>query len=88
MKNNKQQILEYPRIHELGLTIITKCPDSIPGVSFEEIEEKLGNKKYKIFASLYGCQTCGMNGPYVYDIEDILERMMSGKLQGTQKFWD
>lgn len=89
-KNSPQDNFEheYPRISELGLTIVTKCPNSIPGVSFAEIKEKLGNKKYKIFADMYGCQTCGMNGPYVYDIEAVLERMMSGKLKGTQLFFD
>lgn len=79
---------EYPQIEKLGLTIITKCKNSIPGVSFSEIKEKLGDKKYKIFSELYGCQTCGANGAYAYDIEAVLERMASGKLTGTQAFFD
>ena len=79
---------EYPQIKKLGLTIITKCPNSIPGISFEEIKEKLGDEKFKTFSELYGCQTCGMNGPYVYDIEAVLERMFSGRLTGTQAWMD
>jgi hypothetical protein len=79
---------EYPRIHKLGLTIVTKCPNSIPGINGEELAQKLGKKKTKIFSDLFGCQTCGGNGMYVYDVEAVLERMASGKLQGTQKFWD
>lgn len=79
---------DYPRIFELGLTVITKCPNSIPGIDGKELAKKLGKKKTKIFSDLFGCQTCGENGMHVYDVEAILERMASGKLQGTQKFWD
>lgn len=87
MKINKQKI-EYPRIHDLGLTIITKCPDSIPGINFRELAKKLGKEKAKVFCELFGCQTFGGNGLYVYDVEAVLERMFSGKLTGTQLFID
>lgn len=80
--------IHYPRITKLGIDIITKYSNAIPGVSFEQIKEKLGDKKYKVFVELFGCQTCGMNGPYAYDVEAVLERMSSRKLIGTQKFWD
>lgn len=79
---------EYPRIAELGLTIVTKFPDSIPGIDAKELSEKLGKKKTKIFSNLFGCQTIGENGMYVYDVEAVLERMASGKLIGTQENWD
>ena len=89
-KNSPQDNFEheYPRISELGLTIVTKCPNSIPGINGQELAQKLGKKKTKIFSDLFGCQTCGGNGMYVYDVEAVLERMMSGKLKGTQLFWD
>lgn len=79
---------EYPRIKELGLTIITKCPKSIPGIDGKELAQKLGKKKSKIFSELFGCQTCGENGLYVHDVELCLKQMFSGKLIGTQLLWD
>ena len=80
--------MKYPRIEQLGLTIITKNPQSIPGIDGKELARKLGKKKTKIFSDLFGAQTCGENGMYVYDVEAVLERMYSGKLTGTQLFWD
>lgn len=80
--------IEYPRIKQLGLTIITKNPNAIPGISGKELAAKLGKKKTKIFSDLFGAQTCGENGMYVYDVEAVLERMFSGKLSGTQLYWD
>lgn len=79
----------YPRIKQLGLTIVTDCPNSIPGIKWEELKEKLGDK-FEQFSEFYGAQTQGMNGPYVYDIESCLERLFSGKLEGTQHpfSWD
>ena len=79
---------EYPRIKQLGLTIVTKNHYSIPGINWEELARKLGKKKSKIFSDLYGCKTCGENGPYIHDVEAVLERMFSGKLIGSQLFWD
>jgi len=84
----KKQEFDYPRINQLGLTIITKNPHAIPGINFKELAEKLGEEKSKIFNDLYGCQTCGENGAYIYDVEAVLERMFSGKLTGTQLFLD
>lgn len=78
----------FPRIKELGLTIIQKCPNSSPGIDGKELKKKLGKKKSKIFDELFGCQTMSSNGMYLYDVEAVLERMASGKLIGTQKYWD
>ena len=84
----KKEKFDYPRIKELGLTIVTKNPNAIPGISFKELAAKLGGEKSKIFSDMFGCQTCGENGAYIYDVEAVLERMASGKLTGTQKYWD
>ena len=85
---NKKEKFDYPRINELGLTIITKNPNSIPGISFKELAAKRGEEKSKIFNEMFGCQTVGENGAYIYDVEAVLERMFSGKLTGTQLFPD
>jgi len=84
----KKERFDYPRINELGLTIIINNPNAIPGINFKEILKKLGEEKYKIFSDMFGCQTVGENGAYIYDVEAVLEKMASGKLTGTQKYWD
>jgi hypothetical protein len=40
------------------------------------------------YSELYGIQTQYVDGPYPWDVEEVLERMMSGKLTGTQLLWD
>lgn len=98
MKTNHKE--SYPRIKQLGLTIVTDDPNSIPGIKWTELKEKLLNlpapanykKDYylQLFYKLYGVQTQGINGAYVYDVEAVLERIFSGKLTGTQHpdLWD
>ena len=83
MKDNK-----YKWINKLGLTIVTKGPDSIPGIRGAELMKKLGKKNAEIFNEYFGCQTVGENGLYVYDVEAVLVRMFEGKLTGTQLFFD
>jgi hypothetical protein len=79
---------QYPYIKQLGLTIVTKCPHSIPGINGKELAKKLGKEKMKVFSELFGCQTCGGNGMYVYDVEAVLCRMFTGKKTGSQLLWD
>lgn len=79
---------QYPRIKQLGLTIVTDCDKSIPGIKGEDLKNKLTKKQLELFNKYFGVQTVGMNGIYVYDCEAVLERIFSGKLQGTQKNWD
>ncbi len=83
-----QKQIKYPWINKLGLTIVTDCPNSIPGINGKELAKKLGKRNSKRFSDLFGCQTCGMNGMYVYDVEAVLERMFTGKLTGTQLWMD
>jgi hypothetical protein len=40
------------------------------------------------YVELFGVQTQILQGPYAWDVEAVLERMMSGKLTGTQLFMD
>lgn len=77
----------YPRIAELGMTII-KSP--ISHITWTDLDEKIhdaGLDREK-FGDYFGIQTCYIKGPYPWDVEAVLERMMSGKLTGTQKDWD
>lgn len=79
---------KYPRIKQLGLTIVTDNAHSIPGIKGQDLKNKLTKKQLEEFCKLFGAQTCGENGMYVYDVEAVLERMFSGELTGTQLFWD
>lgn len=78
---------KYKRISELGLKV--KKDIDCEYVNSEELQDKL--KKLNIvkqFDKYFGIQTCSINGPYASDVESVLERISSGKLTGTQLFWD
>lgn len=79
--------MKYPRIEQYGLKIDTSHEGSIPGIQWGEFD-KLNESQRKIIGELLSGQTCGENGSYVYDVEAALERMESGKLTGTQLYWD
>jgi hypothetical protein len=49
------------------------------------INDGLDVEKY---SELYGIQTQYVDGPYPWDVEAVLERMMSGRLVGTQLLMD
>ena len=80
----------YKRIEELGI-VVTHTEDEYPdGVKRSEIIKALNKNKMDmdLYFKLFGCQTMSGNGAYPHDVEAVLERMMSGELTGTQKFWD
>jgi hypothetical protein len=88
MKSKQQELFDlYPRINQLGVRIY-KTP--VAHVRSKELHAKLkragldGDR----FSDLFGVQTCYEKGPYPWDVEAVLERMMSGKLTGTQLLWD
>jgi hypothetical protein len=76
--------VRFPRLSSLGIPV--------HGGSVKGRELKEGLKRNhldgKIFSKLFGVQTCSGVGPYARDVEAVLERMLSGKLTGTQLFWD
>lgn len=80
---------EYPRLEELKIPI-RKDRRGPAGVGSEDLDAGLrrAGLSLKTFAQLFGCQTAGENGLYPWDVEAVLERMMSGKLTGTQLLWD
>lgn len=81
---------KYPRIEEFGLKISEDQPGP-PGIGadeFQKLEKKMGLPWMKQFDRHFGCQTCSANGAYPWDVESVLERMVSGKLTGTQLHWD
>ena len=80
----------YPRIAELGIRITPASDQDPPGISGEEVNGALirAGLSVETFGRLFGVQTCGPNGLYPWDVEAVLERMMSGKKTGTQLVWD
>jgi hypothetical protein len=86
MKKNKDP---YPRLTQLGIPI-REDNDGPPGINGIQLDLALKQAGLSIetFSKLFGCQTCGSNGMYPHDVESVLERMMSGKLTGTQLNWD
>ena len=78
---------EYPRIKQLGMTVIE---DPVQHVTWTDLDEKVidGGLDREKFSDYFGVQTCYARGPYPWDVEAVLERMMSGQLTGTQKYWD
>ena len=63
---------------------------SIPYVKWLELNLALikNNLNPETFSEYFGCQTMSGGGPYYYDVEAVLERMITNKLTGTQLNWD
>jgi hypothetical protein len=79
---------DYPRVESLGINV--KFDRGVPFIPWQHLDERLkesGVDKRR-FDKLFGVQTCLERGPYPWDVEAVLERMFSGKLVGTQLFWD
>jgi hypothetical protein len=74
----------YPRLTELGVTIEDGCVDAME-LEVALLRNKLSPKR---FDEYFGVQTVSGRGPYAWDVEAVLERMMSGKVTGTQLHWD
>jgi len=85
----RAKIEDYPRLKQLGVPLVRSngMPDGVDNQALNNALEKAGLSVAK-FGDLFGCQTCGPNGMYPWDVEAVLERMMSGKKTGTQLHWD
>lgn len=83
-------VREYPRLEELGVEVIYDRRKGPPGVNWIHLQLALAEAGLSIedFSRIYGIQTAGGNGMYPWDVEAVLEKMMSGKLQGSQLVWD
>ena len=90
--SQKDFIKDYPRLVALTVSIRVK---GVLHVNVNELAAKLGPEKAQIFNNIFGIgQTCPIiegeayNALYPWDVEAVLERMESGRLTGTQLFWD
>lgn len=81
----KKTIEPYPRIKQIGLEVNKGV------VNWDSLKIKLDELSFTDkFHKYFGIQTCTEGGPWASDVEDVLERLMSGKLTGTQHplLWD
>ena len=79
--------ISYPRCKQIGVVIFKEPIEHISRSNLQKCLEKAGLDQDK-YAELYGIQTQYVSGPYPWDVEAVLERMMSGKLTGTQLLMD
>lgn len=81
---------EYPRIDQLGLKINMLHDNVPPGILESDLTVALNKHGMdrEEFGRLFGVQTMGSNGMYAWDVEAVLERMISGTLTGSQYYWD
>jgi hypothetical protein len=93
-KKLKKELKQYKRIKELGIEISHDETCDVSGVTIKNLHSALKKNKLdsELFSKLFGVQTCpvvnGKSAMYPWDVEAVLERMMSGKLTGTQLLWD
>ena len=78
---------KFPRCEEIGVVIFKEPIPHISRSNLQECLERAGLNQEK-YGELYGIQTQYVSGPYPWDVEAVLERMMSGKLTGTQLLMD
>lgn len=78
---------EYPRLAQLGIPIQEHPVSHIRRQDLQRGLEKHGLDR-ELFGELFGIQTMAEGGPYPWDVESVLERMLSGKRKGSQLLWD
>lgn len=78
---------EYPRLHQIGCNVKREPMDHVPWTELDAAINDAGLDRER-FSELFGVQTCYARGPYPWDVEAVLVRMMSGQLTGTQKYRD
>jgi hypothetical protein len=82
---------DYPRLSQIGVEVNFK---PYPYVNPKDLNKAMlkNNLDINKFNELFGIQTMivinGKGCPYPWDVEAVLERMMSGRLTGTQLIMD
>lgn len=85
---------QYPNLRRLGIEIIQSRGAVLAEDVYSALDRAYGKDSgaREKFDEWFGVQTCPhlKEGAalYAWDVEAVLERMASGKLIGTQLFWD
>lgn len=71
---------QAPNLYKLKVPIYCDA-GSIPYVKWKELYSQLRKHKINVnkFTKLFGCQTMSGNGPYFYNVEEILDQMINKK---------
>jgi hypothetical protein len=80
----------YPRCKAFGLQVRYR-DKGWAYITHEDIAKMFTEKGDSFstkFNTMFGVQTCAVEGLYPHDVEAVLERMVSGRITGTQAFWD
>ncbi len=78
---------EYPRLEQIGCNVKHEPMDHVPWTELDAAINDAGLDRER-FSDLFGVQTCYAGGVYAWDAEAVLERMMGGRLTGSQRYWD
>ena len=89
MKKKAPPANPYPYIALLGLDVKTSIEHHISWVEWEPLTAALKARglEEQFNKMIYG-QTCVEGGPYPWDVEPILRRMLTLEKTGTQLHWD
>lgn len=77
----------YPRIDSIGLVVHEEPVAHVKRLELKDALVRAGIDP-PMFYDLFGVQTCYIEGPYPWDVESVLERLISGRRTGTQAVWD
>lgn len=77
----------FTRLRQIGCDV---REEPVQHVTWTDLDAKIvdANLDRERFGELYGVQTAYVGGPYAWDVEAVLERMMSGRSVGSQMHWD
>jgi hypothetical protein len=92
-KADKLNDAEYPykTLKKLGIEVKYDEVHKMDYIDSDELDDILfdkGDEYTDKFNKTFGIQTMGIHGPYPSDVEAVLCRLETGKLTGSQKFWD
>lgn len=90
-RRRKQRPPEYPRCAELFIPVARHPAGGFaytPRRMLIHALEARGETFSTAFSRLFGHQTQCDLGPYAWDVEAVLERMVTSRRTGSQLLWD
>jgi hypothetical protein len=87
LKKQRELAERYPILAELDIPITL---EPVLHIKFKDLKDGLKRNKIntKLFNKYFGVQTMFEQGPYPWDVSDVLIRILENKLVGTQLFPD
>ena len=89
MKKIKAKKEPYPMCKKFDLPVTDyEGTDVVTPKDLNNLEKRMGADWSKRFGTYFGIQTCSAGGYFASDVESVLLRIFTGKLTGSQKYWD